>query len=359
MATNVLIVAKLAERFDASERAFAAGWDRAQRFGSPVLITMLGVSYADNLCRLGRLDEARRLIESVEDVNLGSTFGFSFTALARAHLALETGDPQAAEAACEVVDKGSLLDRSNNYPVQRIWVWKVRAELALDEGRVKDAASLAATMTELAERAGVVEACVVPWADTAMAAYLRAGCLDDAEALVDHLEAVSLGWPCHWPKSVAESGRAGLAEARHDPNGAEQHHRVAIGLLEDVELPLAQARALSDYGAFLRRSGRPAQARAPLARALEQAQACGAIRLSGQASAELHASGGRRRREHSAELSPQEQRVAALASGGATNGEIAATLVLSTKTVEHHLESIYSKLGIHSRRQLPTKTTVL
>jgi DNA-binding NarL/FixJ family response regulator len=358
MAINVLNVAKLVERFEASELAFASGWDRAQRLGSPALITCVGISYADNLCRLGRLEQARGLIERVEDVNGGLAPGFfSVTALARADLALEAGDPHAAEAACDLVDGEFLSDPSNHYPVQWIWVRKVRAELALDAGRVDDAAELADAMSDRAERAGVVEACVVPWADTAVSAYLRAGRHDDAQALVDHLEAVSTGWPCRWPRSVAESGRAGLAEARNDHDRAEEHHRRAIVLLDDVELPLARARALADYGAFLRRNGHPTEARVPLAQAVAWAQACDATRLAGRASADLRASGGRRRRGHSDDLSPQEQRVADLAGRGATNAEIAATLVVSVKTVEHHLGTIYSKLGIHSRRELPTKMT--
>ena len=232
-------------------------------------------------------------------------------------------------------------------------MWKVRAELALDEGRVEDATRLATAMSELAERAGLVEACAVPWADTAMTAYLRAGRLDDTQALIERLDAVSAAWPCRWPRSVAESGRAGLAEVQKENDRAEDHHRIAIALLEPAGLPLAQVRALMSYGIFLRRRGKPMQARAPLAQAVEQAQDCGAVRLAGQASAELRASGGRRRRSHSGELSPQEQRVVALASRGATNAEIAAALIVSVKTVEHHLGRIYSKLGVHSRRELP------
>ena len=49
---------------------------------------------------------------------------------------------------------------------------------------------------------------------------------------------------------------------------------------------------------------------------------------------------------------PQEERVAALAATGATNKQIADQLYLSTSTIETHLEHIYAKLGIHSRREL-------
>ena len=93
-------------------------------------------------------------------------------------------------------------------------------------------------------------------------------------------------------------------------------------------------------------------ARAPLARALEECEACSAMRLASQARAELEASGGRRRRASSVQLSPQELRVAQLAAQGATNAEIASPLFISAKTVEHHLTSVYAKLGVRSRRDL-------
>ena len=38
-----------------------------------------------------------------------------------------------------------------------------------------------------------------------------------------------------------------------------------------------------------------------------------------------------------------------LLARGLTNPAIAETLVVSRKTVEHHLEAVYAKLGVHSR----------
>ena len=44
--------------------------------------------------------------------------------------------------------------------------------------------------------------------------------------------------------------------------------------------------------------------------------------------------------------------MAHLAAQGLTNAEIAAALYLSPKTVDHHLQHVYAKLGLHSRREL-------
>jgi DNA-binding CsgD family transcriptional regulator len=52
-------------------------------------------------------------------------------------------------------------------------------------------------------------------------------------------------------------------------------------------------------------------------------------------------------------LTPSEQRVARMAADGMTNREIAATLFVTTRTVEVHLTHAYQKLDIGSREQLP------
>jgi DNA-binding NarL/FixJ family response regulator len=55
---------------------------------------------------------------------------------------------------------------------------------------------------------------------------------------------------------------------------------------------------------------------------------------------------------HRAGLSRRESEVATLAGTGLTDREIAARLVLSVRTVESHLASVYRKLGISSRLDL-------
>jgi len=50
-------------------------------------------------------------------------------------------------------------------------------------------------------------------------------------------------------------------------------------------------------------------------------------------------------------LSRREREVLTLVSGGATNKEIAAGLVISLNTVERHLANIYTKLGVRGRAE--------
>jgi DNA-binding CsgD family transcriptional regulator len=51
-------------------------------------------------------------------------------------------------------------------------------------------------------------------------------------------------------------------------------------------------------------------------------------------------------------LTERELEVARLVVDRRTNGEIAATLFLSKKTVETHLRNIFAKLGVSSRVEL-------
>ena len=84
-------------------------------------------------------------------------------------------------------------------------------------------------------------------------------------------------------------------------------------------------------------------------------EAMGARWFAGRALAELTATGitaQSRRNPKLDELTAQESRVAALASDGSSNAEIAARLYVSVGTVEYHLTKVYRKLGVSSRAQL-------
>jgi DNA-binding NarL/FixJ family response regulator len=53
-----------------------------------------------------------------------------------------------------------------------------------------------------------------------------------------------------------------------------------------------------------------------------------------------------------APLSDRELEIATLAASGLSSAEIANRLVLSTRTVDNHLQHVYQKLGVSSRAEL-------
>jgi DNA-binding NarL/FixJ family response regulator len=57
-------------------------------------------------------------------------------------------------------------------------------------------------------------------------------------------------------------------------------------------------------------------------------------------------------RESKFGLTARESEVVRFAQLGWTNNEIADRLFLSARTVEHHLSSIYDKMGIRSKREV-------
>jgi DNA-binding CsgD family transcriptional regulator len=144
---------------------------------------------------------------------------------------------------------------------------------------------------------------------------------------------------------LVEGGRRGLARLEE-----------AVAVLTGSPAKLEHARARTELGAALRRANRRSAAREQLRPALELATTCGALPLAARAETELLATGARPRRIflHGVEsLTPSERRVAEIAAEGPTNREIAQALFVTPKTVELHLSSVYRKLGISSRSQLP------
>ena len=131
--------------------------------------------------------------------------------------------------------------------------------------------------------------------------------------------------------------------------------REAVLIADGSPASLEHAAALVALGSALRRAGQRSESREPLRHGFELATRCGASPLVEHAKMELHAAGGRPRREALSgpeSLTPSERRVAGLAAEGRSNRDIAQTLYVTPKTVEVHLTSIYRKLGISTRAKL-------
>jgi DNA-binding NarL/FixJ family response regulator len=173
--------------------------------------------------------------------------------------------------------------------------------------------------------------------------------------VLDRLDSCAERLPCRYPKVAAAFGRGELAFRHGDHQTSERHFQEALSFHDGAELPLERISTLLAYAGLLRQSGQPARARPILAEALERAEAIGAPALARYAREEMSSTGGRRRRRDPAgRLTPQELRIARMAKAGTSRRDIAARLTLSEATVRTHLEHIYTKLDIHSARELMT-----
>ena len=178
----------------------------------------------------------------------------------------------------------------------------------------------------------------------------RLGRTDEALELADDELGIARDWGT--PGTVGRSLRV-LGTIERD--GGLAHLEEACALLARAPARLEEAKALAALGEVLRRSNHPTEAREPLRRALELAEASGADALVEHARMSIYATGARPRTSAvrgPAALTSSERRVAGLAVEGLSNRDIAQMLYVTPKTIEVHLSSVYRKLDITSRRQL-------
>lgn len=150
-------------------------------------------------------------------------------------------------------------------------------------------------------------------------------------------------------------GMRARSQAMLSTDGAEDLYLEAIERLTRTRVAVQSARSHLLYGEWLRRRNRRTQARAQLRIAHELFEKMGARAFAERARRELVATGEKtpkRAARVGDELTPQEQQIAEFAGAGLTNPEIGARLFISAHTVEWHLRKIFTKLGIHSRREL-------
>ncbi|MFE6049998.1 AAA family ATPase [Kitasatospora sp. NPDC056446] len=150
---------------------------------------------------------------------------------------------------------------------------------------------------------------------------------------------------------LIDRGRALLA----DPEHAEPYFRAALVDPAGDQWPFERAQTRLDYGEWLRRRRRIAEARPLLGAALETFRRLDARPWVERAQAELRAAGVETTDAGPgalAGLSPQQRQIVRLAARGLTNREIGERLFLSPRTVGSHLYRVFPKLGITARSQI-------
>ena len=221
------------------------------------------------------------------------------------------------------------------------------AVLYLGLGRYEEAASAARQATSHA-----VNHWIFMWMlPDLVEAAARAGDIDLARDGLERLAATAQ--PCGTDFALGLEARCRALLS--DDAVAEALYREAVDRFGRTRLRPDLARAHLLYGEWLRRQSRRLDARAQLRAAHALFVAIGMEAFAERARKELLATGENVRKRTVAtrdELTAQERQIARLARDRLSNPEIGARLFLSPRTVEWHLRNVFTKLGIHSRREL-------
>jgi DNA-binding CsgD family transcriptional regulator len=272
----------------------------------------------------------------------GSEFNRAW-ALAQRTMALAyRGDADAARAsAAEAGEICARFEAGN----PMLWTSAALAVLELSQG---DAAAAWAALAAPAEAVDAMEEPMAVVLAPAVEALIGLGELDRAEAMLDRLQARAEQRDRVW--AVAESWRCRglLLAARGDLDQAHAATARALAEHERITAPLERGRTLLAHGQIARRRKQKRAARESLEAALSLFEPLGAQQWAQRAREDMERLGRRRQDQ----LTPSEDRVAALVAKGLSNKEVAQALFVTVHTVEVHLSRIYAKLGVRSRTQL-------
>ncbi|MGI5241134.1 ATP-binding protein [Dactylosporangium sp. CA-139066] len=325
------------------------GIDAAVRLGNAAEFRYLAVLRSHSALYAGHLVDAegdgRAAIELQEDTRPQD---LPLAAAVLIDALVARGDLAEAE---RIVRDGDLAGEQPMNTLIAHFLLLARGRLRLAQGRPAEAVDDLEACGRLLGDGGYANPNFAHWRTAAAQARFALGHLAEAAGLA--AEDLALSRRFGAPTAIA---RALRVAARVDP-GRDALARLeeAVALTEGRDALLERALALVDYGAALRRTGRRADAVAPLRQGLDLAARCAAAPLAARAGEELAAAGARPRRARLTgreALTAGELRVARLAASGATNREIAQALFLSVRTVEIHLTNTYRKLAIGSRQQL-------
>jgi ATP/maltotriose-dependent transcriptional regulator MalT len=266
-----------------------------------------------------------------------------------AHLATTAADPVMGMARYQQAEllrlRGRFSRAEVSYRQASEWGHPPQPGLALlrlAEGRVDDAVvaierEIAATEHDRVRRARVLAAFVE--------IMLAAGDVDAAGVGVDELEQIAADFNSIYLEAVAAECRGAVLLASGDPARASVVLRQAWRMWRTLDAPYEAAQVRLRMARARRELGDHVAADVELdaaAQVFQRLQAAPALVQVAELSRrpERAAPGG---------LTPREVEVLQLVATGATNREVADTLVISEKTVARHLSNIYVKLGVGSR----------
>ena len=297
--------------------------------------------------RCGNWGAAERLLNEWDESSDDEQFVWPMYERCRAQLAAGRGLVDETERwAAETIERADVTGEGWN----RLEAVRARGVAALVAGPADTAIASLRAVWEHTQREGIDEPGVFPVAPDLVEALCEAGALDEARAVTTRLSELAEQQAHPWAR-LATSRCDALLGIIDDDESAFTDLATVADAYAARGLHFDHARCLLTLGRAERRRRRWAAARDSLERAASAFAELGSSGWAEEARSELGRISARRPAQKG-ELTPSEERTAALAAQGLANKEIAATLHVTTHTVEVHLSRAYAKLGVRSRTQL-------
>lgn len=333
------------DRHDEARTALAHLLERAQDLGDenarPWILFLLGdVERLQGNLELA-LDLARDGLEAAEQSGQPLFVGLSYAL--ESHVQAELGREQEAREAGRRAFTGPGR-------FARLFASAALGHLELALGSPGDAVDCLAPSVAFVRSEGIVEPGAARFVVDQVEALVELGRPDAAAELLDWFEGNAARVERWSARASSARCRGLLAACAGRVDDALAAYQEALEWHAKIEFPLDRGRTLLALGVTQRRAKRRREARQTLEDALASFERIGAAVWAERARAELSRISGRA--PAAGELTPAEERVAALVCEGKTNREVAAALYLSDRTVEGHLSRIFGKLGVAHRTQL-------
>jgi ATP/maltotriose-dependent transcriptional regulator MalT len=347
------------ERYEQAAAHGRRGIAVARATGQVQRVSVLAISQGFATAMLGRLHEARELLDgAVESTRLlDSDFALAWVMMNAALVDLLAGNLTEGRAkATEVVDIIEGLDDT----VVAANAKSLVGQLELDEGRpVAAIATLHAAGggPELPLIGGFWKVWLL---ESLTIAHLATGEIDRAAASARLAGEVADGLGLPLTASVATRALARVALARGNAGEAVELALAAVAGATSTGAEVERARARRLAGEALAAAGLREEAIGELGRAADAFETCGAHRdadatrevLRRLGDVRRHSTRGQRDGSGLATLTRRELEIAELVWDRRTNRQIAETLFLSPKTIETHLRNIFAKVLVSSRVEL-------